>query len=159
MWVRQEHENGCVVASVAMVLGATYKEVHDALAPQVWWYDHKEPYAQDDTEREARWHKGTDFSVRGMDSMDAYRWLQTKGYAMQLRYRYLWGREPVENWPPNPWAPIHMCSVLTPSDNWHEIVMLGNGTLLDPNRAPGTWEEKFSFYKQVGHVCGLWKVA
>lgn len=158
MWVKQEHENGCVVASLAMVLGVSYATVHDELAPQICWYDHSEPYADTDAEREAKWHKGTDFSLRGMSSEDAYRWLEReKRYATQLRHKYIWGHEPVPEWPPKPFAPIHMCSVLTPSNNWHEIVMLADGELLDPNRAPGTWEENFSFYKQVGHVCGLWR--
>lgn len=159
MWRKQEHVNGCVIASLAMVLGEAYKTVHDEIAPQVWWYDHSEPYPNTDAEREAKYHKGLDFAVHGMSSEEAYRWLErTKGYATQIRYKYIWGHEAVAEWPPKPFAPIHMCSVETPSGNWHEVVMLGDGTLLDPNRAPGTWEENFSFYTRVAHVCGLWKV-
>lgn len=156
-WIRQEHTNGCVLASLAMVTSRTYASIHDELAPQIPWYDSSEPYPETDEEREARWHRGIDFSKRSFCLDDAYRWLELNGYATQMRYRYRWGRDPVE-WPPAPFAPVHIASVRTPSDTFHAIVMADDGSILDPNREPGTWQESFAFYREVQHVCGIYKV-
>jgi len=161
-YVKQEHLNGCVVASLAMVLGKSYTEVHDEIAPLVWWYDYelaKNEFKDNEERTEACWKKGIDFSERGITLDDAYRWLGERGWASQLRYKvypFDW-KARREDWPPKPWAPIHLCSVQATRGS-HAIVMLRDGSLLDPWRPPGTWCGTFDEYSKVEQVCGLWKV-
>lgn len=57
--------------------------------------------------------------------------LQRHGYWRQRTYR-AW--ETAENWPPEPFAPIHVGQVQQPSGNAHFVVMLEDGTVLDPLR-------------------------
>jgi hypothetical protein len=161
-WVRQEHENGCVIASVAMVLGRSYRSVHDELAPQIWWYDYElaksDEFKDNDERTRACWKRGADFSKHGIDVGSVFRWLEENGYATQLRWRYRWGHEVVAEWPPKPFAPIHICAV-TATRGSHAIVMLADGTLLDPWREPGSWCGTWEQYGKVEQVCGIWKVA
>ena len=158
-WVRQEHVNGCVIASLAMVLGRTYQSVHDELAPQIWHWDNDAVKGIEDHDERQRlgWKKGNDFSKNGVCLGQVYRWLEERGFATQLRWAWRWGHERVREWPPKPFAPVHICDVMTVAGS-HAVVMTAEGKILDPNRAPGTWPESFSYYGSVSQVCGIWKV-
>jgi hypothetical protein len=146
--VAQQHPNGCVVASLAMVMSLSYQEMHDILAPQVWWHE-----TQPNGEYE--WRKGIDFATRGVCLMDALRWLERQGYATQTRYRYEWGYAITDMWPPLPFAPAHICNVETPAGTQHAMVMNAEGKLLDPYySAIDSWD----FYRKVYSVVGIWRV-
>lgn len=140
-----------------MVLGVTYKEVHDEVAPQAWSYDYEAAGNEaGEVDPNKHWHQGKDFNKSGINIDEAWAWLGTKGYAIQRRYKYVWGHGEIADWPPQPFAPIHIVGVQTSQS--HAIVMESNGTLLDPNREPGTWSGTFAEYKAIEQVIGIWKV-
>lgn len=150
-WVGQEHTFGCVLASLAMVIGDSYSHVHDLLSPKIW------KSVKNDRDK-YEWERGNDFDKAGWYIDDAYRWLEEHGYATQMRYRLRWGHVRRHPWPPKPFAPVHMASVITLTGTVHAVVYTAEGIILDPAREPGTWEENWRAYKEVKHVCGIWKV-
>jgi hypothetical protein len=133
-----------------MVLNKNYKQVHDALAPEIW-DNHRDS-------TEFTWKQGHDFNERGWYFDDAYRWLEENGYATQMRYKVRWGHVERPDWPPLPFAPIHMVYTVSHSDEQHAVIMTKEGKILDPAQEPGSWSESWDFYKSVNHVCGIWKV-
>lgn len=106
-WVGQEHTHGCQVAVCAMLLGITYAEAA-TLYPR-----------PPDNER--------GFIDLYLDNI-----LVEHGYAIARKWRHNAAaggdRTP---WPPAPWADVHWCDVVLPAGG-HAIVMLGDGTVLDP---------------------------
>jgi hypothetical protein len=131
-----------VLASLAMLTGVTYAEV---LAEYPWVVA----------------TNGCD-----LDSI-SYDFLWRHGFALQLVYpsrpeinrdpsgdmaerRARYARRP---WPPEPWAPAHLCLVKT--SQAHAVVMLPNGSVLDPmSPAP----RRLSDYDDVLNVRGVWDV-
>jgi hypothetical protein len=129
-WVEQGHRNGCTAAAVAMVLGKTYDEVQ-----RCCWQD---------------------FSQTGVCLEDWFDYLFQEGFVWHRMYRcvQLIGlNHPRDVWPPAPFAPIHLCSVVAPKGA-HAVVMLANGDVLDP-AAPGIF--KLTDYMNVSAVYGLWR--
>jgi hypothetical protein len=135
--VSQEDPCGCVVAALAMVTGRSYEEVK-------------------------AYFIGCDFQTEGISHDDAMTYLGDTGYATQRRYwplpywvpdakTFEWEmqregglvqarRKP---WPCAPWAPAHLMGI---NGGRHCVVLLRDGTVLDPNQdAPRRIED-------VGHV-------
>jgi hypothetical protein len=56
-------------------------------------------------------------------------------------------------WPLRPWAPLHLCAVH--SDGWHCVVMLPDGTVLDPLTPR---PRRLTHYHEVYEMVGLWRV-
>jgi hypothetical protein len=132
-WVRQEHANGCGPACVAMIVGITYAEACAAIEVSP-----------------SHGHRGSDWETGGTNHMAVDHVLQQHGFWRQRTYRAWCGDE---HWPPEPWAPVHLCQVDQPSGNAHFVVMAGNGTVLDPLQE--TSPHGLGVYKQVLNVCGL----
>lgn len=129
--VQQEETFGCAVASLAMVLGVTYREARALL-----------PAANIDSGGIGVWWTLRVAAERGWAY--AERW---EHYAPEGRKR--------EVWPPAPFAPVHICGVVTRANTPHAVVMLADGAVLDP------WREgafTLADYAEVHEVAGLWKV-
>ena len=133
--VNQEHAGGCGIAVLAMLTGKTYQQVASDFAQpledgQVLNLNHASPI------------------IRDMD-----RYLAERGYAVcRLYLRDLFqSRLP---WPPKPFADVHLCFVKVSqgSRRIHAVVMLGDGTVLDP-----AYPEHYRLidYYQVYHVAAV----
>lgn len=145
-WVRQEHTNGCVIASLAMISGKTYREVHDDLAPQLGNFV--------DVEGKSEWRRGVDFNKDGMAIMfDGWGWLADNGFAIQQRYKFHYNIERPQ-WPLDPWADVHLCSVVTTQS--HAVVLLRDGRVLDPLTPE---PKKLSDYSKVESMMAVYKVS
>ncbi len=109
-WVAQEHENGCVIASLSMVTGMTYKQVQQSFKVKV---------------------------ERGVHDDETDAWLAEHGFAVARKERrYKPGKCNRSPWPPAPFADLHL--VVVKEDDYHMVVMLRDGTVLDP-ATPGSW--------------------
>lgn len=111
-WVKQEHARGCGVACMAMLTGKTYAEV----------------YADFDVSNEI-----------GINSLEAADWLFERGLGLVNRYKAeYWPQNNTPNdvarspWPPEPFSDLHLCTVDASPGQMHFVVMLGDGTVLDP---------------------------
>ncbi len=105
--IRQKHPRGCVVACYAMVLGCTYKEIETEFRSLGIW-DEQGVYPGDDA-----------------------KFLASRGLRCEGVYRGNWDGE----WPPRPWVDLAVASVdAGGSDCWHRVVLVHDGTVLDPNR-------------------------
>lgn len=105
----QKHTHGCVVASLAMVLGIDYDAALHILSP----------------DGDPDWSHG--FTFADFDSA-----LVERGYAVARKFRYLRGNAERKPWPPTPWAHIHYASVRCTENTSHAVILLGDGTVLDP---------------------------
>lgn len=79
--------------------------------------------------------EGRDFRTRGGCVMDWDAYLQEHGYAVSrlLHFDRVRERERGGVWPPVPWTAVHLCEVVVPGARiGHMVVMLGDGTVLDP---------------------------
>lgn len=82
--------------------------------------------------------------------------LARHGFVYEQRYRcdpFVNGVQRAE-WPPAPFAPIHMCSAQVPT-GWHAFVMLADGSVLDPFKRERTTIEHPD-YREVSQVLGVW---
>jgi hypothetical protein len=109
-WVQQEESCGCTVAAVAICVGKSYAEVRAASG------------------REFTGERG------GLQIEDWYDYLFEHGFT----FFRVWGvtqhqkpNQEREVWPPEPFAPLHICSVVN-SVSSHAVVMLADGSVLDP---------------------------
>lgn len=128
-WIEQEDPHGCGVAALAMILGRTYAEVKAMLSAQNW-------------QREGA-------TIWVWDAL-----LANEGYAVARKYRHDAARDCMrEVWPPEPFAPIHLCLVRYPRfTRGHMVVLLADGTVLDPlTPEPRTLD----WYDDVDHVAGI----
>lgn len=128
--VRQEDSHGCALASLAMVTGETYAEVKAKFS------------------RVGIAQTGVTFFV-----FEDY--LAQHGYACaRLMYNDFIRDRKREPWPPEPFADVHMCEVMD-TNGGHVVVMLADGTVLDP----ATDERKrLADYASVNFVSGVFKV-
>jgi hypothetical protein len=133
IWVGQEDANGCGPAALAMIAGVTYAEAKDILEAC--------PVSH---------HKGN-WAKEGVGHVSLDWALQRCGFWRQRTYR-AWQRD---NWPPRPWAPVHLCQIEQPSHNNHFVVMDGKGVVLDPLRADASLTLRR--YPDVLNVCGLYR--
>jgi hypothetical protein len=126
-WIGQEDTHGCGLAVLAMLTGRSYADAKVDVD------------AMEQRERGPR-----DWNVEGCTHYTLDRYLAQR-YWMQRRY-VSWG-EPLV-----PFAPIHYASVQQPSNNAHFVVLLADGTVLDPMR-----EGRFTLadWPGVNQVVGL----
>jgi hypothetical protein len=127
--VEQRHRYGCTAAAVAMVLGKPYDEV----------------------QRCSR----VDFNKNGYDLEAWFDYLFQEGFVYHRMNRFvrLQGGIPRAIWPPLPFAPVHIC-IVTGVEGGHAVVMLADGSVLDPSReGPLT----LSDYFETQVVYGFWR--
>lgn len=131
-WVEQEEGKGCAVACVAMLLGLCYWQARTLFRD----FDPNE----------------------GVLPLDVIRALGEYGWAsIEKHPHYSPERRDRPHWPVKPFAPVHLCQVIT--GGWHAVLMLEDGTVFDPLRDPvvhGT--VRLSDYGRVLSVAGLWRV-
>jgi hypothetical protein len=136
-WIQQEDEMGCVLACLAMVMGRTYSQVKTDFVC---------------------------FDGRGLCHEDAYEYLADNGFAVAKKFKgrnyvhppadkYNYDKEWRTEWPPAPFAEVHLCLVecheKAPA---HMVVMLGDGRVLDPvSPQPRT----LANYHRVCNVAGV----
>ncbi len=101
--VRQEHPFGCVIASLAMIGGETYSEV---LAQYPWIVERDGGCDLDGVSFDYLWRHGFAVQVLYPSRPEINR--DPSGEIEERRAKY--GRKP---WPPEPWAPVHLCQVVT----------------------------------------------
>lgn len=131
-YLESELDNSCVVTCLAMVTGQTFQEVLEQM--QEYWDD----YGQ--------------FEGIADDCFDAY--LSQLGYALQyMHHDYVPTHTLRNRWPPKPFAPVHICDVF--DQGMHCVVMLADGTVLDPNDKN---RRQLVDYHRVYTVTGIWKV-
>lgn len=127
-WIGQEDSNGCSLAALAMVLGKTYREVRSD-----WLH----------------------FENRGISFFEYDRYLAEKGYAVARIYKHSHAsKNDLKQWPIEPFADIHICTVKISDDSsvHHTVVMLRDGTILDP-LTPSP--RALSDYVRVDNIAGI----
>lgn len=107
-WVKQEHARGCGVACLAMLTGKTYADVHAEF-----------PTVSDESGGNCHWWED---------------WLSANGFALAYKKRYQHWPEYGERtpWPPEPFSIVHLCEVTVSGAGGHMVVMLADGSVLDP---------------------------
>jgi hypothetical protein len=136
--IRQEHDLGCAVASLAMVTGQTYEQV------RAWILDHWTPAVM-----------GQDpagfLTKSGVTHYCIDWYLGENGYAWRRKYN----AHALGEWPPPPFAPVHIAQVVQPSGATHFVVLTASGEVLDPmSDLPRT----LSDWERVNQVMGVWDV-
>ena len=140
-WVGQEDANGCGIAAAAMIVRCTYREAREAICPG--WDGAMPPgsYAID----QFLCHRG-------------YEVIRLRDHYFPTRLIGIFGGL-VEDWPPAPFAALHLCSVVPSLDHWnesHAVVMLADGSVLDPNSPV---PRRLNDYPHVTLVAEVRKVA
>jgi len=131
-YVRHRLENDCVVTCLAMVTGHPFTKVLKGI--KQYWED-----------------KGQ-FEGTSDEVFEAY--LAQHGYAIQyMHHEYAPTYELRANWPPAPFAPIHVCDVF--DGGMHATVMLADGSIMDPNDRS---KKRLTDYHRVFSVAGIFKV-
>lgn len=135
-YVAQPNGYGCAIACVAMIVGKAYDEMEAWLLSQGLPRDRMEQGI----------HEG--IYLEALDRL---------GYVYARRYRCdsFHNRCDRPVWPPEPFAPIHMCSADVPSGH-HAFVMLADGAVLDPFKRERT-AITHPDYRQVDQVIGIWR--
>jgi hypothetical protein len=134
-WVGQQHKNGCMAAVAAMILGLDYDAGVNVL-----------------TDNPAI----LETSAFGYFTLESQ--LADRGYAIGRKYAMTQpGNKPRAIWPPEPWADVHWCEVMAgaASGYAHAVVMLGDGTILDPMSPE---PRRLSDYEKVNFVAAVVKV-
>lgn len=130
-WVCQEDSHGCLVACLAMVTGQTYQQVRAGIP---------------------RFRNG------GLGYPDGDSYLADRGYAVARRYRHVGYMECDRLfWPPEPFGLVHLCD-LVPTETrsmGHTVVMLADGTVLDPLHDPEEGQRDLSMYFKVNAVAAV----
>lgn len=134
-YVAQPNGYGCAIACVAMIAGKTYDEMES------WILDQDLPR----TRMEQGIHEG--IYLEALDRL---------GFVYARRWRC----DPFVNrcerpvWPPDPFAPIHLCTADVAVGH-HAFVMLGDGSVLDPFKRERTTIAHPDYLK-VDQVIGVW---
>jgi hypothetical protein len=123
-WVQQKDSHGCVLASLAMITGQTYEQVKAGFVD---------------------WSGGISLMF------DGFTYLAEHGYAVAPKYIHYHplkrNRDP---WPVEPFADMHLCEVITSMA--HSVVLLRDGTVLDPNTPE---PRRLSDYMKVNVIAGV----
>jgi hypothetical protein len=105
---------------------------------------------------------GRRFTEKGTNLGAIIEFLANHGYASITKYHYSAIKQDIdirdisiEEWPPKPFAPIHIVELKQPSGNYHFVVMEENGNILDPLRE-GIY--KYSDWADILSVCGFYLV-
>ena len=134
IWVRQEEPNGCVAATLAMILGVGYWQAADLL----------------------REHRSGD----GCYSTPwQFKLLRDRGWHIEQRGRTRGeGGDLLGAYPPAPFADAHLVSVRISeaSPVYHSVVWLRDGGVLDPL---GPEPRSLVDYHHVGGISGLFPPA
>jgi len=131
-WIHQEHEYGCGIACLAMVCNSTYKQVKD------WFLKHN-------------------IDIEAKNGGSFFEWelyLSEHGYSNTRRFKTINGIER-EEWPPKILGKINLCQVSTKSNRGHAIVLLADGTILDPY---SEYNMSLSDYKSVDNILSIYKI-
>lgn len=143
-FVRQGHDYGCGIACLAMATGQTYEAVHADLVAAL---------------------PGRDFAEGGIHSHILKWYLAERGMVWRELTRYV-PAEPGERcermpWPPEPFAPRHIASVVQPSRNQHFVVVDPDGYVLDPlDTETGPHPlKRLEAWEDVNNVVGIWAAA
>lgn len=116
-WVGQEDAGGCGAATLAMLCDCTYGEAKELVDGLLWQESGTLEY------RPVNWHEGHPLTTYHLDRV-----LYMHGYYKQTRYAS-WGHDLGK-----PFAPVHYAMVVQPSHNYHFVVVLADGSVLDPLR-------------------------
>jgi hypothetical protein len=93
---------------------------------------------------------------KGMTEWAMNGYLAEHGYAVAHKYpHYMPQQKHRDVWPPVPFAPIHYCCVYTASNTHHYVVMLADGSIIDPAKS-GVW--RCADYEAVQNVAGVIKM-
>ena len=131
-YVPATEDNACMVACLAMVTGKTFDEVFRDM--DKYWKNEGHSMGTSD------------------DAWIAY--LSAHGYAIQdIDHEYTPDERLIEPWPIRPFAPIHIVFVF--SEGSHAVVMLEDGTILDPTDIHYKSRHE---YHRVYRIVGVWKV-
>lgn len=132
--VKQRDSFGCAIACAAMVAGRSYADV-----------------CSDLKEAGARFEE---IPYRGLDMDQLEELLGRYGFAVRRQYyRNPITSEPRASWPPEPFAPVHVCHV----GNYHSghyVVLLSDGRVLDPGR---DYPSTLADYERVTCIYGLFQ--
>ena len=129
-YMRQRSDDDCGITAIAMATGSDY----DAVRAEI--------------------------GRNSINQTDFEEWCRSHGYAWQIVYQNHVGPDrrfhKREEWPPRPFAPVHVCQVKATRD-LHFTVMDGDGVVFDP------WsEERKSLthpdYRELHWVMGLFKL-
>jgi hypothetical protein len=128
--VQQRDRFGCALACLATVLGRTYEDVRDEIGDP----------------------------GRGLTDGAWCEFLAAQGYAVQHLYRvHQLTQAKRDVWPAAPWAPVLLCLVDAGGPGGHLVVMLYDGTVLDP---AGSGEPvTLAAYASVMAMTGLFYVS
>lgn len=126
-WVPQADAKGCGAAVIAMLTNRAYGDVCRQIDSEI-----------------GHGRSTTDWNAHGITEVTIDRYLWDAGYFMQerrqgqyapdtLNEHVVIGGPPIAGgWPPPPWADLHYAKVKQASNNYHFVVMLRDGTVLDP---------------------------
>lgn len=134
-YVKQPNSYGCMVASVAMVVGRSYEQIERECAAACF----RKP------------------ECPGIGEIEAFELLHRYGFAIQRRFRF----DPVTQterpvWPCDPWAPIHIAQVHA-TQGPHAVVMLQDGKVLDPfDESRKSLRDPL--YTHLDWIAGIWRV-
>lgn len=131
--IKQKHDRGCSIACLAMLTGKTYDQVLEDCAPA--WDENVGLYS---------------------NIVDGYLW--DHGYALKKIFEpNNWKKEKRHPWPVKPFTDIHLVflRVYEQSPCDHFIVMLKDGTLLDP-KLDG--QRSLNDYYRVYSITGVYLV-
>jgi hypothetical protein len=141
--VRQEHDYGCGLASLAMIDGKSYEDVRQ-------WLITNWPGGQaDGGAPPENW-----LEKRGIYSGIADWYLGHHGYVWRKVYSGWAKDKPSFQWPPAPFAPVHLVQVRQPSGNSHYVVMRADGVVLDPMTDE---PRSLTDWPLVDNVMGAWR--
>lgn len=134
-YVAQPNGYGCAIACVAMIVGKTYDEM------EAWFLEQGLP-------RERMVQGSHDGIWR--EAIDRH------GFVYVQRYRCdpFLNRCDRPDWPV-PFAPVHVCCTRVAAGS-HAVVMLGNGSVLDPFKRERT-SLTHPDYLEVSQVVGVWR--
>lgn len=131
-YIKQKHPCGCVVASLAMITNQMYDDV----LKDLFQY----------------WKLEGESSGIGDDVIQQY--LSERGYSFNIfSYNYTPSETLRTNWPLEPFAPIHMCTVL--DEGQHAVVMDNGGNIYDPDDRT---KKKLTDFLRVYEIMGIYKL-
>ena len=134
-YVRAALTNSCVPACLAMVTGKTLnrviKDIHE--------------------------HWEAEGRFEGVDDEIVDQYLSKNGYAVQrLSHEYEPNKLLIDEWPLDPFAPIHIVDVWSSDPaGMHAVVMDAEGKIYDPSNKR---IKRLSDYQRVFAIAGIWKV-
>ena len=110
-WVKQEDEHGCGAAVFAMLTNRTYAGAVATIKTHDRW------------------------DTQGVSQHVIDQYLAEDGFAIARKYTHLDGVER-DNWPVDPFADAHLCIVTQHGGMGHYVILLRDGTVLDPAVPP-----------------------